>query len=228
MIYDVEQYSEQWWTLRSGRVTASMVWAVCKKLKRKEGESADRQQYRERILAQTLTGYQGEHEHDWKSKAMKWGTEFEATAKAQYEVKNGCAVGKMGFCTHQVIDRFSASPDGTVGSDGLIQIKCPNTTTHLSYRLADSVPEDYEPQMMAELACTGRQWCDFVSFDPRLPKHLQLFIKRLNRDETRIKDIESEVLAFLAEVDVIIAHLNGEEPTLEAQLKASLEMVRGE
>jgi hypothetical protein len=113
----------------------------------------------------------------------------------------------IGFAVHTYIERFGASPDGFVGDDGLVEIKCPNTSTHIGYMLAGIVPEEYEPQMQTAMACTGRKWCDFVSFDSRLPAHLQLFVRRLYRDDTRIAAIEGEVMQFLAEVDDVLVQL---------------------
>src|SRR5208283_4140098 len=100
---------------------------------------------------------------------------------------------------HPKIDRGAASPDGVVGKDGLIEIKCPETTTHLEYLIAGVVPEEYQPQMLWQMACTGRKWCDFVSYDQRLPKHLQLFQARFNRDDMRIAEYETAVEGFLGE-----------------------------
>lgn len=236
MIYKCEQYSDEWYQLRCGKVTASMVWAVTKKLKgrkAKDGtriesteEATDRRYYRERLLAETLTGVVGDSRYI--TKEMEWGMEWEPVARASYEVESNGMVDKVGFVTHDAIPRFGCSPDSYVGDDGLAQFKCPNTTTHLNYVLDGVVPEEYEPQMVAEMACTGRQWCDFVSFDPRLPAGIQKFTKRLERDETRVKEVEAAVLAFLAELDVLVAKLNGQEPTLEARLAASLAAVREE
>ena len=139
--------------------------------------------------------------------AMRWGTEQEPMARASYEVKTGLLVDQVGMVLHPTIDRAAASPDGLVGEDGLIEIKCPNTATHLEYLLAGTVPSRYQPQMLWQMSCTGAAWCDFVSYDPRLPDHLQLFIVRFNRDQARIDEMEAEVRAFLAEVDSIISRL---------------------
>jgi hypothetical protein len=116
-------------------------------------------------------------------------------------------VETCGFVLHPDIARFGASPDGLVGEDGLIQIKCPNTTTHLGWMLAGTVPVEHCPQMLAELACTGRAWCDFVSFDPRLPAYLQLFVRRFERDEKLIAALETEVVHFNAEIEGVLAAL---------------------
>lgn len=231
MIYPCEQYSSQWWEIRNGKATASMTWAIIKKLKRaKKGEeppySVERQNYRDRIVSQILCGYQGQKEDEWKGWDAEWGMEFEAIAHAEYELRNGCELNKVGFITHDAIPRFGCSPDALCGTDGIVQIKCPKTTTHLNYLLDGIVPEEYEPQLVAELSCTGRQWADFVSYDPRpQDKKLQMFTKRMPRNEERIKQIETEVISFLDEVDATIAKLYGQAPTLEEQLRASLAAV---
>lgn len=248
MIYNCEQYSADWWRVKNGKVTASMMWAVEKwcttqtsdkdPLRRKKeitvqqakgpkvitvAESSERQSYRDRIVSQILCGYHGQDSDEWKGKDVEWGMEFEATAVAQYEVANACTTRRVGFVTSELIPRFGCSPDRLVGTDGLAQIKCPKTTTHLNYRLAGVVPEEYEPQLVAEMACTGRQWADFVSFDPRLTDpDLRLLVIRLPRNEKRIAEVEAAVMEFLAEVDQTIAKLTGKMPTLEELLRDSL------
>lgn len=238
--FDVPQRSEEWWKIRSGKATASMQWAVekfCKPTKAEKDlgkngrESSDRAHYRSRLIAQTLTGYLSQHKRDderWKGWDVAWGEEFEDIARAEYMARNGCEVEKVGIYVHDEISRFAASPDGSVGLDGLIQIKCPATTTHLEYWDGEVVPEEYEPQLVAEMAVTGRKWSDFVSFDPRLPKDLQLFVVRLNRNEERIRQCELAVLTLLEEVDSKIAKLLGGRVVedLTPILEESLRQVR--
>jgi hypothetical protein len=118
-----------------------------------------------------------------------------------------CMVDTVGFALHPSIERFGASPDGFVGDDGIVEFKCPATATHLDYLLAGVVPEDYHAQMLTEMACTGRQWVDFVSFDPRLPTRLQLFVRRFPRDDAKIAEIEAKVERFLEEIDVVLGSL---------------------
>ena len=116
-------------------------------------------------------------------------------------------VDEVGFVPHPTIEMAGASPDGLVGDDGLLEIKCPNTATHIETLLSQSVPGKYNTQMQFQMACTGRQWCDFVSFDNRLPEELQLFVKRVPRDNEFIKQMEDEVVKFLNELDIKIAQL---------------------
>jgi predicted phage-related endonuclease len=139
---------------------------------------------------------------------MEWGVETEPLARAAYEVATGNLVDQVAFVDHPTIKWFGCSPDGLVGDDGLVEIKCPQSTTHLEYLEADQPPKKYIPQMMAQMACTGRKWCDFVSFDPRLPDGLQLFIVRVNADDKYILAMENEVTEFLAEVEATVASLN--------------------
>lgn len=198
-----EQGSGSWLNARVGKVTASEIHHVIAMLK-KGGESQARKDYKARIVAETLTGSSA---NTYVSPAMQWGTEYEGYARAAYEVSQGVEVDKVGFVLHPKWDRSGASPDGLVGEDGLIEIKCPSTTTHIDYLLADEVPDDYKAQMSWQMLCTERLWCDFVSFDPRLPDPLQLFVKRYPRDEGFICVLEEATEKFLAEVDDILARL---------------------
>lgn len=202
-VIDCEQRTPEWVAARCGRVTGSRICDVMAKLK-SNGEAATRRNYKAEVVVEILTGLTVEH---FVSKEMQWGTDNEIFARVAYELERDASIDSIGFAVHPMIERFGASPDGTIGDDGLIEIKCPNTATHIDYLLAGTVPADYQPQMLAEMACTGRKWCDFVSFDPRLPKHLQLFVRRFERDEKRIGEIEKEVERFLVEVDDILAKL---------------------
>lgn len=201
MIVDVEQGTAEWIQMRCGMVTASRMADVMAKLKRKDGEAAVRSNYRTEVVCEMLTGRAADH---YVSYEMEWGTANEPLARAAYEIYFGVEVDTVGFATHPSIKRFGASPDGLVGDDGLVEFKCPATSTHIGYLLDNKVPEDYAPQMLAEMACTGRQWCDFVSFDPRLPKRMQMFAVRFPRDEKRIAEMEQEVERFLGEVSASI------------------------
>lgn len=204
-IVAIEQRSDEWRRIRGGRVTGSRVSDVLAKLKSGKGEAASRRNYRAQIVAEILTGTW--IDSGWCSPEMKWGIENEPLGRAAYEFRTGAMVMQAGFALHPRIERAGASPDGLVGTDGMVEVKCPLTATHLDYILADKVPADYQPQMLWEMACAERQWCDFVSFDPRLPAHLQLFIKRFPLDEKRLAEMEREVVQFLAEVDDILARL---------------------
>ena len=197
-----EQGTDEWKALRLGRVTGSRVSDVMAKIQK--GEAAGRRNYRAELICEILTGQTAE---GYVSKEMQWGTEQEPFARIAYELQQDVTVEKIGFAIHPHIERFGSSPDGLVGDDGLCEIKCPNTATHIDYLLKGTVPADYQLQMLSEMICAERQWCDFVSYDPRLPKNLQLFVRRYHRDEPRMGEIEKMVEIFLSEVDEVISRL---------------------
>lgn len=206
-VIEFEQGSPEWLQSRAGKVTASRIADVMSKIK--TGEAAARRDYKAQIVAEILTGRPAED--GYTNAAMQWGTDTEPLARQAYEAQTGVIVEQVGLVLHPTIDRAGASPDG-LAEDGLVEIKCPKTATHLQYLLAkDIAPSMYQPQMLWQMACTSAKWCDFVSFDPRLPEDLQLHIVRFNRDEKRIAEIEAEVTAFLAEVDEILAQLRGKK-----------------
>jgi len=190
----MEQRTEEWFSARLGKVTASRVADVLAKIK--TGESASRKNYKMELVVQRLTNKQGE---SFTNAAMEWGTEQEPFARMAYEAHTGTFVKEEGFVDHPKIEGFGCSPDGVVG-EGLIEIKCPNTANHIETVLENKVPSKYIPQMQCQMACTGAKWCDFVSFDPRLPEDLQLFVVRVERDQEYIDAMEVEVKQFLSEV----------------------------
>lgn len=206
VVFDVEHRSEAWRALRCGLVTASRCCDVAAITKKGE-EGAARRHYRAEIISERLTNIPADLNR-YVSQEMRWGIEKEPLARAAYEIARDVMVDAGGFVVHPTLAHFGASPDGLVGSEGLVQIKCPNTSTHLEWRLEGVVPVEHATQMLAELACTGRQWNDFVSFDPRLPENLQLFVKRLHRDEGLIALLEAEVAHFNAEIEYIVGRLN--------------------
>jgi predicted phage-related endonuclease len=138
---------------------------------------------------------------------MQWGTEKEPDARAAYEFRSDVEVSQVGIVLHSTIAGTHASPDGLVGNDGLIEIKCPGTATHVETLLGDEIPGKYVTQMQWQMACTGRAWCDFVSFDPRMPESMALFIKRVQRDDVRIAELELEARKFLAELEAKVSDL---------------------
>ena len=220
-----EQRSDEWRTLRAGKVTASRISDVLAELKSGKGEAATRRNYRAEIIAETLTGIPCD---SFISKEMQWGIDTEPFARAAYELTQDVTVDTVGFAVHPAIPRFGASPDGLVSDIGLVEFKCPLTSTHLDYILAGEVPSEYQPQMLAAMACTCREWCDFVSFDPRLPERFQLFVKRFYRHEGRIREMELKVERFLGEVDEVLARLESASSDLTGILKKSVEAVKGQ
>lgn len=198
----IEQQTPEWLQIRCGNVTASRVADVVSRLKvkSKNGEKGDPSAkclgYRDEIVFETLTGKCYEH---YVSPHMDFGSENEPLACAAYEHATESEVVPGGFWLHDRIPRLGASPDGLVGEDGLVEYKCP-PAQHVSILKSKQVPEPYLWQIQTELACTGRQWCDFVSYLPDMPKALKIFIKRVPRDNALIAAIEEQVVQFLESV----------------------------
>jgi putative phage-type endonuclease len=193
----MEQRTNEWHEARLGKVTASRIADVMAQTK--TGPSASRKNYMAQLLTERLTGKPTE---SYSNAAMQWGTETEPQARAMYELQTGLEVIETGFTPHPEL-AAGASPDGLVGDDGLIEIKCPNTATHIDTLLSGKIDKKYILQMHWQMICEGRQWCDFVSFDPRLPSNMQLFIKRVEFDEVLAAEIVDAVKAFLTELDVM-------------------------
>jgi putative phage-type endonuclease len=193
---EVEQRSPEWFASRLGKVTASRVADVIAKTK--SGYSASRDNYMAQLICERLTGQQGE---SFTNAAMTWGTETEPLARSAFEAYADVMVEEVGFVPHPTIEMSGASPDGLVGLFGMLEIKCPNTATHIDTLLTQTVPGKYITQMQWQMRCCERQWCEFVSFDPRLPQDLQLFVKRVEFDPEYVAMLEKEVTQFLAELD---------------------------
>lgn len=189
---EIFQGSDEWKALRCGKVTASRVADVIAKTK--SGWGASRFNYAAELIAERLTGVAAE---GFTNAAMQWGTDQEPSARMAYEFMQDVTVEKIAFVAHPSIADAGASPDGLVGESGLVEIKCPNTATHIDTLIKQEIPAKYITQMMWQMACTGRKWCDFVSYDPRLPESMQLFVKRIERDDKLIAELESEVAIFL-------------------------------
>lgn len=197
-----DQRTAEWFAQRAGKVTASRVSDVLAKTK--TGYSASRANYMAQLVAERLTGQPAE---SFSNAAMQWGTDTEPFARAAYEVQQGVMVDEVGFVAHPSIEWSGASPDGLVAHNGLVEIKCPNTATHIEYLKAGKVPSKYHPQMAWQLLCTNRKWCDFASFDPRMPDYLQLFVVRFTPEDIYLAEIEAEVRKFLDEVASDVALL---------------------
>ena len=195
MEIEIIQGSTEWFYQRLGKVTASRVADVIAKTK--SGYSASRDNYMAQLICERLTNTQGE---SFTNAAMQWGTETEPLARSAYEA-HAEMVEEVGFVQHPKIEQAGASPDGLVGLFGMLEIKCPNTATHIDTLLSQIVPTKYITQMQWQMRCCERQWCDFVSFDPRLPQDLQLFVKRIDFDAAYVATLEEEVNLFLKELD---------------------------
>ena len=203
----IEQGTEAWHQLRLGKITASRIADVIAQIK--SGEAASRADYRIELVCERLTGKPTE---GFTNQHMERGIELEPFARAWYEVERGEFVKQVPFIDHPTIKNAGASPDGIVG-EGLIEIKCPMTKTHIKYLLEDRVPAKYMPQMAWQMACTESKWVDFVSYCPELPADMQMFIKRYERDDAYIAELEAKVIEFDQEVEQVIARLRGHNDT---------------
>jgi len=198
----MEQRTEEWFAVRCGKVTASRIKDVIAKTK--TGYGASRKNYAAQLVVEIMTRKPVE---SFTNAAMQWGTDTEPMARDAYEMRFDGIVEEVGFIPHPVITQSGASPDGLIGGDGMLEIKCPNTATHIEWLLAGEVPSEHKPQMSWQMACSGRKWCDFVSFDPRMHEKHQFFSVRYERDNTYIKDLEDEVTKFLEEVNETVSKL---------------------
>jgi len=200
---DIEQGSPEWFAQRCGKATASRIADIIAKTK--SGYSTSRANYMAQLVVERMTNQVAE---SFTNAAMEWGTATEPFARAAYEAKSDVLVDQVGAIDHPRIERSAASPDGLIGDDGCLEIKCPNTATHIETLLGDEPAKKYYDQMQWQMACTNRSWCDFVSFDPRMPSHLQLFVKRIERNDEYIEQLEKEVVQFLMEVEDKVKKLN--------------------
>lgn len=198
----MDQRSPEWFATRCGRVTASCIYKVMARTK--TGYGADRGNYHAQLVTERLTGTVAE---SFSNAAMAWGTDTEPMARDAYSESALVVVNEVGFVAHPTIEMSGASPDGLIGDSGLVEIKCPNSATHIGTLRGDAIDRKYILQMQWQMACTGRAWCDFASFDPRLPMEMQLHVRRVERDPELIEEVESEVRKFLAEVDEAVAEL---------------------
>lgn len=198
----MEQGSQEWIERRLGRVTASRVADVLATLK--TGEAASRRNYRMELVCQRLTG---QREEGYTNSHMERGIELEPLARAAYEFKTGVTVTEIGFVDHPSIEMSGASPDGLVGLDGLVEIKCPTAANHVETLLSGKAPTKYIAQMQWQMACTGARWCDFVSYCPTVGDNLALFVVRVERDDEYIAETEKAVKLFLTEVSDLTKQL---------------------
>lgn len=199
----IEQGTPEWHALRCGKVTASRVADIIRTTK--SGISASRQRYLGELVAERLTG---QPTQSFKSPDMEWGTVTEEQARESYAFLSMAGdLHGVAFVDHPKILMSGASPDRLVGESGLLEVKSPATHTHIATLRGAPITPDYITQMQWQMACTGRLWCDWVSFDPRMPEDMRLFVKRVGRDDKRIAELEAEVIAFLAEVSDAVAEL---------------------
>lgn len=200
---EIEQRTDDWFAARLGKVTASSLYKVLAKTK--TGYGADRGNYMTQLVLERVTGSKAE---SYTNASMQWGIDQEPFARAAYEASRGVMVDEVGFIPHPAIEAAGASPDGLVGDDGMVEIKCPDSKTALECWLSDTPVEGkYFAQMQWQMRCADRSWCDYVVFDPRMPTKAQLFVTRVQRDDEWLTVAEAEVVKFLAEVDAKVAAL---------------------
>lgn len=198
----MDQRSTEWHAARLGKLTASRIADATARIK--NGWGASRDNLMATLVCERLTGKPAD---SFVNGAMQWGIDHEDEARSAYEFELGVTVEQVGFIDHPSIDMSGASPDGLVGAEGLVEFKCPETKGHIETLLTKKVPEKYLKQMQWQMACTGRKWCDFATFDPRMPQELQLWILRVMRDDKIIAELEKEARLFLAELDEKLAAL---------------------
>jgi putative phage-type endonuclease len=203
---DIIQGTAEWQQLRLGKVTASRVADILSKTK--SGYSTSRGNYLIELALQRVTGTV---EESFTNATMQWGTDNEPYARMAYEAENNLFVEQVAFVDHPSINWFGCSPDGLVVSDGLVEIKCPNSATHWATVKSKEVPTKYIYQIQSQIACTQRDWNDFVSYDPRMPEKSKLFVQRVYRDEKIISEIESAVKQFLEEVEKEVELMKGNQ-----------------
>lgn len=198
----MEQRTDDWFQARCGVATASRFADILAKIKK--GESASRRNYRAQLAVERLSSAP---QSGFTSEAMRWGTEQETFAKVAYIAKTGHLIDEVGFIKHSTL-QAGASPDGLISDDGLIEIKCPfQSAVHIETLKSKTIPAEHIPQVQGQMWITGRKWVDFVSYDPRMPEPLQLFIYRVERDDDFITELEVEIRLFLSELDAEINEL---------------------
>jgi putative phage-type endonuclease len=217
----MEQRSPEWFAARCGKVTASRIADMTARIK--SGWGASRANYLAELVAERLTGVPAS---GYVNAPMLRGIETEPEAIIAYEFYSGHDVEPVGFISHPTIEQSGASPDGYLGNDGVLEVKCPNTSTHIDTLLGKTVPQKYVLQIQWQLACSGRQWGEFVSYDPRMPEELKLFVQRVQRDDGKIHELESEVVTFLGEVESKVQQLLAlaDKTPLETMLEQSIQV----
>lgn len=204
----IEQRSDEWFAQRCGKVTASRIADLMSKTR--SGWGASRANYMAQLVAERITGTVAD---SYSNAAMAWGIEKEPEARDAYEARFLKTVEEAPFVPHPTIADAGASPDGFVGDDGLVEIKCPNTSTHIDTLLKQKIADKYIKQIQWQLACTGRKWCDFVSYDPRIGPELSLWVRRVERDNKAIAEIEGAVVDFINEISEQVSALENLKET---------------
>lgn len=212
-VVECEQGSAEWLQNRVGRITASRVCEAMSRFKNKDGETAERKNYKTDMIVERLTGRSTEN---FVSPEMVWGRDNEQGARTAYEMEKGVMTRQVGFILHPTLDHVGASPDSLV-DDGGLEIKCPKTATHIKWMLAGVMPEEHVDQVQLNIVCAETLWWDFMSYDPRLPEGIDRFIVRVPRDDKRIAEMEGEAIQFDKEIEQVIAFLRQREKPIVAK-----------
>lgn len=197
----IVQGTPEWLAARAGSLGASCFHEAVAMTPSKKGWAASRYNLMGRLIAERLTGRPLE---SYQNTAMRWGTQTEPEARALYGFMHEVDIEQVGLVRHPTVRGSHASPDGLIGTDGLLELKCPETHTHIQTLLSERIPSNYVTQMQWQMACTGRDWVDHISYDPRLPDDMQMFIKRVPRDDKRIALMEAQAAEFVAEMEAKI------------------------
>jgi len=205
MTQDITQRTSEWFEARCGSLGASQIADAIATSKDSKTPGATSINLRAKLVVERLTGIQ---EDGFKNAAMQWGIDQEDAARMAYEAITGDFVTETGLHKHPAIEGSHASPDGLVSTDGLIEIKCPNSATHIETIKSAKIPTKYLYQMQWQMRCADRDWCDFVSYDPRMPDGLRIWMKRIERDDAKIAELEEKVSVFLAGVASDVSILN--------------------
>jgi len=199
---ELVQRSPEWFAARLGSLGASEVYEAIARTK--TGWGASRANVMARKIVERLTGVP---QDTYINAAMQNGIDTEPEARIAYQLSRDVGVVEVGLIRHPSIPNTHASPDGLIGDDGLLEIKCPQSAKHIETLLGQVIDLRYHTQMQWQMACSGRQWCDFVSYDPRMPEHMRLFVQRVDRNDERIEELEEMVRDFLGELDEKLARL---------------------
>ncbi|UNE54872.1 lambda exonuclease family protein [Bartonella machadoae] len=196
----MDQRTAEWFQARLGKVTASNVYNILSRTA-KGLPTSKYEDYKIKLMTERLTG---EISQSYITPSMQWGIEHEEDALKEYEFIYDADVIKCGFIPHPTIEMAGASPDGLIGEDGLVEVKCPQSTTHLRFFMYDEIKPEYIAQMQFQMACTGRKWCHFISYNPQFVGRstgLRMKVKRIHRDDEQIEQLTKAVEVFLAEIE---------------------------
>ncbi len=200
IIHECQQGSPEWYAVRLGKCTASC-FSDATSSGRGKSPSITRKNYMIKLIAERMTGLPQE---SFSNKAMEWGSDTEQEAREYYEALNGVSVRQVGFIERN--EDVGGSPDGLVGEPGMLEIKCPYSSTHLRWILAGKMPADHFKQVQGNLWVAEREWCDFISYDSRVHQR-PYFCRRVYRDEDCIKELNIGITMFVTDMQEMMDKL---------------------